>query len=118
MLMDEEHPFPSIIRQWCLHRPMTERAKLDWVTALACESVGSTSFQVVLIRTHKLETCATDTTRGLRRVDPFPNYKRWRQQQNNQQAGQTGEGSCQNGIETNEPKHATLDCCLNFPRPS
>jgi CRISPR-associated endonuclease/helicase Cas3 len=50
MLMDEEHPFPALVRQRCSERPMAERARLDWVTALACESVPKAASQLQTVR--------------------------------------------------------------------
>jgi CRISPR-associated endonuclease/helicase Cas3 len=50
MLMDEEHPFPTLVRQRCSHRPMAERADLDWVTALACESAPQAASQLQTVR--------------------------------------------------------------------
>lgn len=50
MLLDKERPFPSHIRERCSQRPMSERAELDWVTALACESVPEAASQLQTVR--------------------------------------------------------------------
>jgi CRISPR-associated endonuclease/helicase Cas3 len=50
MLDDKQRELPDLIRGQCTHRPASDRAYLDWVTALACESAPDAASQLQTVR--------------------------------------------------------------------